>query len=531
MEATGRREQRPAVETVRMDLPPPDLNDNTGDLDRLTRALESRGYLPLRVEYRAAAKISRRIRTCGYRVTAVLVYDRCHWELMDVLPMENPGPVLGFALDLGTSGLTFSLVDFSGHKILDRVTLPNPQIPLGEDILTRILYARDEENLRSLQRLLIDSCNLTMREMLDRRGWGPRSVYAMAVAGNTAMSHFFLALDPSGICREPYIPSANRFPVCRGAELGLDVHPGALVTIFPNVGSYFGGDLIAGILACGMHRSEEVTLLVDVGTNAEVVVGNRDWMLACAGAAGPALEGGAIERGMMAMPGAIDRVRIDAATLEPSWHVLGEGKPAGICGSGVVDLIAEMFRTGILTVQGKIDPSLRSARISSTPDGRTYTIASEEEAEDGREISISEIDIGIFLKSKAAMYTILTVMTRKVGLEFHDIGRFFVAGAFGNHIDPRMAVRIGMLPDLPLETYRGLGNASLRGAEMLLLNRSLVEDMERVCRLITYVELNVSAELLNEFSGALFLPHTDPRLFPSVMALRDPGDERNTEDE
>ncbi|MEN6486907.1 MAG: ASKHA domain-containing protein [Syntrophobacteraceae bacterium] len=504
------------VEIVRLELPPPDLKDNTGDFDRLARALEKRGYFPLRVEYSLLDGAVRRIRSQGYRLAAVLGYDRFCWKLLEVLLPEYAGPVLGVAVDLGTTGISFQLVDFNGRETPDRMSVPNPQIRLGEDILTRILHARGKENLLELQRLLIEIFNRTIREMLDRRGWDPGCVYALAVAGNTAMSHFFLGLDPSGICKEPYIPSANRFPVCRGAELGLIVHPEALVTVFPNVGAYFGGDLIAGILASGMNRSEHVQILVDVGTNAEVVLGNRDWMLACAGAAGPALEGGAIERGMMALPGAIDRVRIDPSTLEPSWHVLGEGKPAGICGSGVVDLVAEMFAAGILTVQGKIDLSAGAPGIIETPECRAYELVRPEESADGRGIAVSEIDIGIFLKSKAAMYTILSVMIRKVGLDFGDIERFFVAGTFGNHIDPGMAVRIGMLPDLPLETYCGLGNSSLRGAEMLLRDRSLAEETERVCRLITYVELNVSAELLNEFSGALFLPHTDPRLFPSV---------------
>jgi uncharacterized 2Fe-2S/4Fe-4S cluster protein (DUF4445 family) len=341
-------------------------------------------------------------------------------------------------------------------------------------------------------------------------------VYALAVAGNTTMSHFLLALDPRGICREPYIPAANRFPFFRATDLGLHIHPRALVHVFPNVGSYFGGDLTAGILAAGLHRSEEVKILVDVGTNAEVVVGNRDWLIACAGAAGPALEGGVVERGMMAAPGAIDRVRIDPDTLEASYRVLGDVAPAGICGSGLIDLMAEMFAAGILTVQGRINPRLDSPRIRPSDDGMTYVVAPARESADGRDIVISDIDVGIFLKSKAAMYTILSVIIRKVGLTFQDLKRFYVAGTFGSYIDPAMAIRIGMIPDLPLETYEGLGNTAGRGAAMVLLDRSLLGELDRVCSIITYIELNVNMELMNEFRGATFLPHTDPRLFPSV---------------
>ncbi|MFP5212793.1 MAG: ASKHA domain-containing protein, partial [Acidobacteriota bacterium] len=302
-----------------------------------------------------------------------------------------------------------------------------------------------------------------------------------------------------------------------GEDLGLSMHPRGLVYIFPNVGAYFGGDLIAGILASGLHRSESVGVLLDVGTNAELVVGNRDWMLGCAGSAGPALEGGVIRRGMIAAPGAIDRVRIDPLTFEPSFRVIGDEKPTGLCGSGIIDLVAEMFQAGLLTIQGRINTTVETSWIVETPD-RTpaYLLARGNETAHGEDILVTETEIGIFLKSKAAMYTILTVIVGRVGLNFSDIERFHVAGAFGNHIDPAMAVRIGMIPDLPLSIYQGLGNTSGTGAAMALLDRSLLDEAERVRNTVTYIELNVDMELMNEFQGALFIPHTNPRLFPSV---------------
>jgi uncharacterized 2Fe-2S/4Fe-4S cluster protein (DUF4445 family) len=282
------------------------------------------------------------------------------------------------------------------------------------------------------------------------------------------------------------------------------------------VGSYFGGDLIAGILATGMRRRDDLSLLVDVGTNAEVVLGNRDWLIACAGAAGPALEGGVVERGMMAVPGAIDRVRIDPDSYELTYTVIDGRRPVGICGSGLIDLIAEMFQAGLLTIQGKINTDLDCPRIQETADGPAFVVALEEETGDGRDLMVTQIDIGILLKSKAAMYTILNVICNKVGVSLQDLAHFYVAGAFGNHIDPKMAITIGMLPDLPLAVFEALGNTAGRGAAMLLLDRSLFEDIDEVCRQITYVELNVNMELMNEFRGATFLPHTDPKLFPSV---------------
>jgi uncharacterized 2Fe-2S/4Fe-4S cluster protein (DUF4445 family) len=507
---------QPMVEPLECELPPPSLNDNTGDLDRLVRALIQRGFSPLQIPPSRINHSIRQIRQGRFKVTAVLGYHLCHWELMGVFAGFEKRPLLGFAVDLGSSRLIFYLLDLRTGKMLAENSVPNPQLAHGEDILTRILFARKASNLRLLQRLLVDSFNHTMRQMLKEIGSSPLDVYALAIAGNTTMSHLLMGLDPTNICKEPYIPAVNRFPLCHAVDLKLAAHPRALLYLLPNVGAYCGGDLIADILAVGLHRTEEPSILVDVGTNAEIVLGNRDWLIACAGAAGPALEGGVVERGMMAVAGAIDRVRIDRDSLEPRFHVLGEGQAAGICGSGLIDLIAEMFMSGILTVQGKINRKTSSPRIVDTPDGPAYVVARGAETIDGQELLISEIDIGIFLKSKAAMYTILTVIIGKVGLRFEDLKRFYVTGTFGNYIDPSMAIKIGMLPDLPLETYEGLGDTVGCGAAMALRDRTVLHDIERICNQITYVELNVNVELMNEFLGALFIPHTDLRLFPSV---------------
>ncbi len=509
-------EHRPLVIRQSVHLPVPDLNDNTADVDRLVRELNASGYTPLHVPPSALDGISSRLREERFHVTAVLGYADDGWHLLDLFPGDSPDPVLAFAVDLGTTRLAFYLLDLDKGVLLEKNSIPNPQIPYGEDILSRIVFAGDPENRKTLQRLLIESFNNTMNEMLERHGLSLSRVFALTVAGNTTMSHFFLGLNPLNICKEPYIPVANRFPFFRAADLALQLHPRAFVYVFPNVGSYFGGDVIAGILASGMHRHDGLSLLVDVGTNAEVVLGNKDWLIACAGAAGPALEGGVVEKGMMAGPGAIDRVRIDPDTLELTYHVIGEEKPVGLCGSGLIDLVAEMFMAGILTIQGKINRKIQSERIVETDNGPGFVVARAEETADHKDLIVTEIDIGILLKSKAAMYTILNIIAKKVGVSLKDLDHFYVAGTFGNHIDPVMAIRIGMLPDLPLDKFKGLGNTAGKGAAMLLLDRSLLDDVERVRAQITYIELNVNVELMHEFRGATFLPHTDPKLFPSV---------------
>jgi len=509
-------EAKPMIEAVKVELTPPRLGDNIADLDRLTRARAAQGFAPVLVDPGQLGRLAAAIRRLGYRATAILGFVRLGWELLDVVPIDAGPPLLGCALDLGTTSLAFYLVDLQTARVIAQTSVKNPQIPYGEDILTRIIYARSPENLEHLRHLLLDTIRAALSRLVQDLGADGSAIHVLTVAGNTTMSHFFLGLDPATICKEPYIPVANTFPILPATLLDLGIHPRAPVYVFPNVGSYFGGDLIAGILATGMRRRDELSLLVDVGTNAEVVLGNRDWLIACAGAAGPALEGGVVERGMMAAPGAIDRVRIDPETDQLSYTVLGGGKPVGICGSGLIDLLAQMFLAGLLTIQGKINTDLACPRIRHTEDGPAFVVAFGEETADGEDLLVTQIDIGILLKSKAAMYTILNVICNKVGVSLKDLAHFYVAGAFGNHIDPEMAITIGMLPDLPLSTFEGLGNTAGRGAAMLLLDRGLFEDIDSVCRQITYVELNVNMELMNEFRGATFIPHTDPRLFPSV---------------
>ena len=507
---------QPLIESIAVDLPAPSLNDNTADLDRLARTLGQLGYSPVQIAPGKMDEIVRRMRGNDLCFRAVVGYTGTHWEVLDVVARSPDSAVFGFALDLGTSSLVFRLIDIARKKIIREVSAKNPQVAWGEDILSRIIFARGQEGLAVLRDSLVEACSDAMFKMLEDSGISAHCIYAVSCAGNTAMSHFFWGLDPSNICREPYIPAANTFPIVRATDLGFDFFPNALLYLFPNVGSYVGGDIISGVIAAGLNRSTGIRMLIDVGTNAEVVLGNREWLLACAGAAGPALEGGVVECGMQAVGGAIDTVRINRKTLDPDFRVIGGGKASGICGSGLIELVAEMFSSKILNIQGKFSTGLICSRLRNTQDGPAYALALSSQTSDGREMLISEIDFGVFLKSKAAMYTILSVICRKVGLSFHDLKNIYIAGNFGNHIDPEMAVRIGMIPDLPLETYHGIGNSSLLGACMLMCDRTLLAEAEKVRDMITYVELNVNIELMNEFRGALFIPHTDPKLFPSV---------------
>jgi uncharacterized 2Fe-2S/4Fe-4S cluster protein (DUF4445 family) len=318
------------------------------------------------------------------------------------------------------------------------------------------------------------------------------------------------------LCREPYIPMVNAPDPFPAAELGLELHPAAPVWLMPGVGSYFGGDLIAGIIASGLDEQEETSMLIDVGTNAEVVVGNREWLIACAGAAGPALEGGVASMGMRAGPGAIEHVEIDAETGDLRFTTIGGAKPKGICGSGMIDLVAGLYLARIIDRRGKFRAMAPGGRLVETPEGSAYVLVPAAAAADGRPVLLTQVDLDALMRSKAAMFAILTTLLNQVGLGFEELHRIHVAGAFGRHIAPRQAITLGMLPDLPLATYQAIGNSSLAGAELILLDRKAGQRCLAVVRRITYVELNVNQEFMIRFSGSRFIPHTDPGLFPSV---------------
>ena len=334
------------------------------------------------------------------------------------------------------------------------------------------------------------------------------------------MTHLFMGLPARWIIREPYTPAVNRPGVLPAGDLGLRFNAAARVLVFPNIGSYFGGDLIAGILFSGLHRREETAILVDVGTNAEVVVGNRHWLMACAGAAGPALEGGVTRIGMMAGPGVIDSVRIDPQSGEFDLHTIEDRSPRGICGSGVIDLAAQLFLAGMIDIRGKLLPDVCGDRYRDV-DGLAHLVVVPAAASaTGRDLTISQADLDSLVRSKAAMYTILRTITGTVGVGFEDLAAFFVAGTFGAFINPRSAIAIGMMPDLPLATYRTLGNSSLGGAALALCEAHRIREIDAIRDAVTYLELNVNQEFMNRFSAAKFLPHTDPTRFPTVKPGR-----------
>lgn len=506
---------QPFVYAIRIEAPFPSLQDNTGDIDRLMKALRATAGLSPRLPFARLGEVAAAFRGSGFKGAALICDLPDGPMLVDFLP-QQPSLLAAMALDLGTTHLEASLLNLVDGKVLASGNRENSQIEFGADILSRIHFAGHNNGLQKLHESIIGTINDLAGELAARAGVACGEIRALSVSGNTTMVHLFLRLNPYHLIREPYIPLVNSVDPVPAGEIGLAVHPAASVWIMPSIGSYFGGDLISGILASGLDRQEETSMLIDVGTNAEVVIGNREWLIACAGAAGPALEGGVARMGMRAGPGAIEHVTIDPETLELRYRTIDGGRPRGICGSGIIDLVASFYLARIIDIRGKFRGERCPERMIDTGEGLAFVVARADESATHEPVVIGQVDLDAMMRSKAAMYSILTTLINQVGLDFADLHRIFVAGAFGRHIDPRRAITLGMLPDLPLATYEPIGNSSLAGAELVLRDRENRERCRMVMGKITYLELNVNQEFMIRFSGSRFIPHTDTSLFPSV---------------
>lgn len=522
-------------------LAPPSLKDNTATIDRLAKALRRLGGQWPQVAAPRLWPFAQVIRQAGHQVTATLAQAPQGPVVLEVEPgdtrsqpcdpalearlAELPAQLwqasgLGVALDIGSTHLQATLHDLADGRELAKGTRLNPQTQVGADVLTRIHHAATCQGLAQMQEMVLGATREMIAQMCAQAARQPEEVMGLVAAGNTTMTHFFLGLDAQSICREPYIPVVNRPAPLWAAGLNLGLHPQAVAWLLPNVGSYFGGDLVAGIVAADLHLRAKPALLVDVGTNAEVVLGNRDWLVACAGAAGPALESGVAKMGILAQPGAVEAVRIDPASHQVSLGIIPDAqgatpRPKGLCGSGLLQLMAQLYLARIMDMRGKLTAG--HPRVVQTEyEGLGFVVVPAAEAGTGHDIVITEVEIDILLRSKAAMYTILRTVLLEVGLEFEDLDAFYVAGAFGNVIDPETAITLGMLPDLPRERFVPLGNSSLKGCQRLLMEPATRPQVEEVVERLTYLELNVNQALMNRFSAARFIPHTDHARFPSV---------------
>lgn len=502
-------------------LPPATIGDNVADLERLRRALK-KGAVPMSLE--ALRKLPDAMRSGGWNVTVVLTDVKGSDEITRVEAGNTGDRLLGIAVDIGTTTIVVDLVDLVSGKVLTTASDYNKQISRGEDVIARMMYAEEggAEELTALVRETINSLISRLVGRESERSGGPiaeSDIVAASVAGNTIMTHFFAALPTKHLRLEPYVPVAPfrvRFPTA--SELGLFTNPSAHVLLFPLRAGYVGGDVVADVLASGMYRSDKPTLLIDVGTNGEIVLGRKDWMVACACSAGPAFEGGEVSCGMRAMDGAIDRIRIND-DFSTSYHVLGDALPSGVCGSGLIDLVAEMYGRGVIDRKARIQ-SLPTDRIRTADSGFEFVVEKKEKLAPGAtsDLVLTDADLQNLLRTKAAVYGACSTLLRKMGESLDRVSEIVIAGGFGYHLDVERAIRIGMFPDVPREKYRFIGNGALGGARIALLSAQGRKEMIDIFSKMTYFELSVDNDFYTEFSSSLFIPHTDIRRFPSAAA-------------
>ena len=504
-----------------LELTEPTLDDTMPDNERLLRAVEeATGYAQENIilPYPVLRDLSWVLRESEFHVKCVISHDGDNRRLMirDVLPADNTDPIVGFALDLGTTSLAGLLVDLQTGKILAKASGGNGQIRYGADVINRIIESDKLGGRRRLQDAVIKESIIPMLvQMYRSANINPRRIYHMVLAGNTTMNHLLLGLYSSPIRMEPFVPSFFQTSYIYVRDIGLKMNPMAELIVAPNIGSYVGGDITAGTLVSMIWNSPELSLFIDLGTNGELVFGNNEFLMSCACSAGPAFEGGDISCGMRATDGAIEACTIDKDTLEPTLTVVGSEAPAGICGSGIIDIIAELFRTGAINGKGKF--IRENPRILHDEHGMgSYVIAWQKDTGGIKDVVINEVDIDNFIRAKGAIFSATQTMLQSLGFDASAIERVYVAGGIGSGINMKNAVTIGMFPDIPLDHFHYIGNSSQAGAYAMLLSSEAREKVFELGRSMTYLELSNEPGYMDEFVAACFLPHTDASLFPSV---------------
>jgi len=507
-------------------LEPPSLQDQTDDWSRLQRELARHYDLrEVQVSLPMLRKLGRALREGEWTVTVVLELDTFDHpdgppRLIDVLPGEHLESLWAVAIDIGTTSNHVWLVDLISGEVMAQKADYNGQIARGEDVISRIIYASKGDGLEELQRLVMETLNRLLKQAARERSISTDEIYKAVVAGNSTMMHLFAGIPPASIRLMPFITAVNQLPSFPSREVGLVINPEATVDCLPGVASYVGADITSGVVSSGMCDVEgELALFVDIGTNGEMVLGDCTWLIACACSAGPAFEGAGVVHGMRATAGAIEEAWVNSRTYEATYRVIGGEKPRGICGSGLISLLAEMFIAGVMDKSGNIHLDLSTKRVRKGAHGPEYVVAWAEETATDEDIVITKVDINNLMRAKAAIYAGFSILARSVGLRLADVGQVLIGGAFGQYINVEKAIQIGMLPDMPYDRFHFLGNTSVRGAYMALLSREMRQRVNEVGQMVTYLELSADNTFFDEFNAALFLPHTDESQFPSVAAL------------
>jgi uncharacterized 2Fe-2S/4Fe-4S cluster protein (DUF4445 family) len=509
----------PLLRKVYLEIPRPSLEDSLPDQERLYRVLRQHQDIPvMQTGLAVLRRLSEVLRESNWKVTVLLGCRGGTMEVVDVEPGDTTARNYGVALDVGTTTVVAYLVDLTTSETLAVKARYNSQARFGEDVIARMIHATTPAGLGELQETVVGDINGLIAALIVDAGVRLSDVTCIACAGNTTMVHLLLGLDPANVRRDPYVPCIMNPPVVRAAEVGITINARGLLTTLPCVASYVGGDVLADVLVAGMTRTEELSLLVDMGTNGELVLGNSEWLMACSASAGPAFEGGGISCGMRATAGAVERLTLGRAGQVVDVSVVGGGRPLGLCGSGLIDAVASLLDVGCIDRAGRFVPERCGRRLQETESGdRGFVLFAGQETALGRDIILTEADIANLVHTKGSIYMAAVCLLEHVGLRFEEVKHVFIAGGFGNHLQVDRAVQIGLLPDLDRRVFHVIGNGSVQGARMVLLcEQALRYVQERIAASTTYVELSASYRYMNEYTSCLFLPHTDIERFPSV---------------
>ncbi len=515
----------PPLSKYFVELPPPTLDDNTSDLTRLLRGLKQRYHLSnLSIDFHVVQKLAKTLRDGDWKATITTLVtavkpragDRRRPRVINIEAGNTRDKHYSLAFDIGTTTICGQMLDLNRGRVIAESMAYNGQISYGEDVITRIAYCQKPGGLKKLQQAAVSTINAIIDELQTQSKVEVERISHVMVAGNTTMTQILLGLNPQYLRLTPYTPVANFFPPVPANSVGIKVGDHAYLFTFPAVASYVGGDIVSGIVGSGVHQRKTLTFFMDIGTNGEIVIGNSDWMVTASCSAGPAFEGGGIKHGIIAAEGAIEDIIINNKNLEPEISTIGNVKPKGICGSGLINVSAELLEAGIIGQNGKFNRNLPTKRVRAGADGYEYVLSWARETQIGSDIVITEVDIDNLMRAKAAMYAGCRTLSKSVGFDGCNFDQVIIAGAFGSHLDIKRAITIGLLPELPEDKFIFIGNGSLLGARLTSFSTDLLDDARRVAQMMTNFELSENVDFMNNYVAALFLPHTNAREFPEV---------------
>ncbi len=508
------------LEVIDVTMSAPTLDDTMPDNERFTWAVEEvTGMDKIRVPYSVIKKMAHVFRASDFHVKAVIRKTGKDVFVYDVLSASEEPVVAGIAIDIGTTSVSAIIIDMLNGAVLAKGSAGNGQIRYGADVINRIIESGKPGGREKLQDAIIkETLNPLILNMCASAKIKPAQVYRLAIGANTTMNHLLMGVDADPVRMEPYIPTFFKTNSLFASDIGLKVNPDAHIILAPNIGSYVGGDITAGAFVSMIWNKPEFSIFIDLGTNGEIVFGNSDFMMSCACSAGPAFEGGDISCGMRATDGAIEAIKLDKETLKPTYSVIGDPgtKPVGLCGSGIIDMIAELFRCGVINPKGQIIREGRRIRRDEFGMG-SYIIAFEEEAGSVKDVELTEADIDSFIRAKGAIFSAIRTMLSYCDFDISMIENVYVAGGIGSGINMSNAIEIGMFPDIPVEMYHYLGNTSLAGAYAMLYSTEAERKVYEIAQSMTYIELSNVPSYMDEFVAACFVPHTDKSLFPSIQ--------------